>query len=162
MNGIGHARPFVFCVEWFDTHSPLSLIGVYVAARCFRLMGIENKLPSKWLLVMLVASIPLAMVGLAHYNSPIAFAMVAALFLLFKRHVKVGTWVMAIAPSMFSVYMLHCTKAGLVLMTRIEDMLMAKGLNVFVMFAVVSLLVFVICVLLDAIRRIVMRLWPRD
>lgn len=40
--GIGHVKPYVFEVDGFATHSPLSLAGVYVAARYFKLRGWEN------------------------------------------------------------------------------------------------------------------------
>lgn len=162
LTGIGHVKPYMFNVDGFETHSPLSLSGVYVAARYFKLAEIESRFPSKLLIVALVVCTPFAMIGVANYNSPIALVMVAALFLLFKRHVKVGAWVNVIAPSMFSVYMLHSTLAGLTLLRQAEDWLMARNWNVFAMFLAVSLLVFSAGVLLDAVRRLGVRIWAKD
>jgi len=162
LSSVGHIKSYVFDVEGFATHSPLSLAGVYVAARYFKLTGMENRFSSKLLLAVLMGCVPFAMIGLAPYNSPIALIMGAALFLLFKRHVKVGGWVNVVAPSMFSVYMLHSTLAGLTLICKAEDCLMARNWNVYAMFLVVSLLVFVSGVLVDAVRRLGVRICARD
>ena len=160
--GIGHVKPYMFEVDGFATHSPLSLAGVYVVARYFKLREMENVFSSKMLIWALLGCAPLAMIGVANYNSPIALIMVAALFLLFKRYVKIGTWVNAIAPSMFSVYMLHSTLAGLTLIGQAEDLLMVKNWNVFAMFLVVALMVLCAGVLLDAVRRLMVGIWTKD
>lgn len=162
LTGIGHIKPYMVVVDGFQTHSPLSLAGVYVVARCIKLGGIDNRFSSRLLLGVLIVCAPLAMIGLANYNSPIALIMAAALFLLFKRHVKAGAWVNIIAPSMFSVYMLHSTLAGLTFICRTEDCLMARNWNMFVMFLAVSLLVFGVGVLLATARRLVVRIWTKD
>ena len=158
LTGIGHVKPYVFDVSGFETHSPLSLAGVYVAARYFRLTGMENRVPSKLLLAVLMVCAPLAMVGLANYNSPIAVIIVAALFLLFKRHVKCGTWSLFVAPSMFAIYMLHSTLAGQRLFIGAEDFLMSKHIPVLLMYAIVTVVVFVSCLIVDMCRRGVWRL----
>ena len=122
-------------------------------------MDIERKLSSKGLVFLLLACAPLAMIGLANYNSPIAFVMVAAIFLLFKRYVKVVSWVRVVSPSMFSIYMIHSTLAGLMLIIKIEDVLMDGKCNVYVMFFVVTCVVFLCGLVIDLWRRLGVLLW---
>lgn len=153
LTGIGHVKPYLFDVPGFETHSPLSLAGVYVAARYFKMKGMEYRFSSRLLFVVLIVCVPLAMIGLANYNSPIALIMVAALFLLFKRHVQVGGWVYVVAPSMFSVYMLHSTLCGLRLMTGFEDALVQSGITIYLMYAVVTITVFMAGLSFDMARR---------
>lgn len=151
--GMGHTKALVFEAEGLATHSPFTLGGIYLTARCFRMEGWEDKLKSRWLMLAFLSCLPFALIGMANYNSPFAFIMAAALFLLFKRHVKAGNWVGWLAPSMFSVYMLHSTKFGLTCMIRLEDVLMGWKWPVYAMFLTVAGFVFAGCVAIDLARR---------
>ena len=151
--GIGHTKEFVFPVEGFAAESPLTLIGIYIAARWFSELGLENNLPSKVLAGMFCLCLPFAMLGVANYNSPFALTMAMALFVLFKRHVKCGPWSLVVAPSMFAVYMLHSTFAGQRFLLGAEDYLMSNRIPVYLMFVIVTAAVFVSCLAVDMARR---------
>lgn len=151
--GIGHTKEFVFPVEGFATESPLTLIGIYMAARWFRVSGLECKMSSKAFAGIFVLGLPFASIGVANYNSPFAFVMAMSLFVLFKRHMKCGTWSLAVAPSLFSIYMLHSTFAGQRLFIMAEDWLMSNRIPVYSMYLLVAAAVFASCFILDTCRR---------
>lgn len=106
----------------FGTHTFLMMIGVYLAARLFRIFNIENRLLGLKLWVPLLASGALCAVGLSHYDSPVAFVFMATLFVVFKRKnfARVGNVAALLGPSMFSVYLLHWSPLGLQFLSRFE------------------------------------------
>lgn len=111
---IGHLRPYVLHTDGLGSHTALTLIGVYLMARWFRVSEIENKITTKSLAFALIL-LPMAAIGLAPYNSIFAFIMAASCFLVFKRLKVDGDWSLYLSPSMLSVYFLHSTRPGMLM-----------------------------------------------
>ena len=61
--------------------------------------------------------------------------------------------VLAISPSMFSVYLLHTNAYGFEILRKVEDHLGSSGWNYYAMSFVVAIGIFGLCVLLDMPRR---------
>lgn len=152
---IGHLKPFVFPASGLGAYTPLTLIGIYLLARLFRVYELDVKMPTKYVLVTIALCLPFAAIGLAPYNSLFAFCIAAGLFVLFKRFVKCGEWVLFVAPSMFSVYLLHSTKPGLDFIREAGNYIVAQGMSKYIMFLIVAIVLFVVCVTIDLVRRFV-------
>ncbi len=100
----------------FGTHNGLTLIGIYVAARVYRLLELENKL-SRWGWIALwIVSGGVCACNFGKYNSPFALAFAASSFTLMKQWGEsrgyrcwnwLGTVCVFLGPSMLSVYLLH-------------------------------------------------------
>lgn len=152
---IGHLKPYVFETAGLGAHTSLTLIGIYLAARWFQSSDIENCIPN-WLLGLgVLLMLPVAAIGLAPYNSVFAFVMASFLFLIFKRHVSCGEWPGVLAPSMFSVYLLHVTAPGLALIRHfvVSDVCVGGG---YLRMLVVAIVLFSMCLAVDLLRRLVL------
>lgn len=150
---IGHLRPYVIYTEGLGAHTPLTLIGIYLAARWIRVSALEEKIESKYLWLISVL-LPIAAVGLAPYNSVFALGLAALTFIVFKRCVRCGEWVLRISPSMLAVYFLHTTGAGLAF---IYNSVKSTGGGKYAEIAWCGLALFVICLVVDMVRRILLR-----
>ena len=153
---IGHLKPFVFPASGLGAHTPLTLIGIYLLARLFRSLELDAKIPTKYVLAAIAVCLPFAAIGLAPYNSPFAFCIAAGLFILFKRFVKCGEWVLFVAPSMFSVYLLHSTKPGLDFIREAGNYIVGRGVPKYIMFLIVAIVLFLACFAIDLARRSVL------
>lgn len=147
----------------FGTHTFLMMIGVYVAARLFRQYNVERWLVGWKLWVSLVVGGSLCVVGFSHYDSPVSFVFMACLFVAFKRMEfgRFGPFASLIAPSMFSVYLLHWSPLGLRFLRWAEDygIALLGGGGELVIALVTAAFLFVISVVLDTPRRLVCRVW---
>lgn len=152
----------------FGTHNGVTLIGIYIGARLFRLLQLEEKLPRwGWGLVWVVSGFFCAC-NLGKYNSPFALTFAAASFTLFKQlgeskfyhYLKgLGAVCLFLGPSMLSVYLLHVggvvTFLGFGTLTTEPcfEALCEKGLAPTAALWAVIILSFVACVGIDLLRR---------
>ena len=98
-----------------DAYGGITLSAIYAAARVCRLCEIENAIRLKWVVAALPFLAFATGIGLNDYNSPFAFAQAAAWFLLCIKAMpgkKVGGIFAFLAPSMFSVYLIHTNETG--------------------------------------------------
>ena len=153
----------------FGTHNGVTLIGIYIGARLFRLLQLEGKLPRwGWWLVWIGSGFFCAC-NLGKYNSPFALIFVAASFTLFKQlgeskfyyYLKgLGAVCLFLEPSMLSVYLLHVggvvTFLGLGTLTTETcfTTLCEKGFAPTAALWMVIVLSFVACVGIDLLRRL--------
>ena len=153
----------------FGTHNGLTLIGIYIGARLFRLLELEEKLPRwSWGLVWIVSGFFCAC-NLGKYNSPFALTFAAASFTLFKQlgeskfyhYLKgLGAVCVFLGPSMLSVYLLHVggvvTFLGFGTLTTKTCFvaLCEKGLAPTAALWMVIGLSFGACVVIDLLRRL--------
>ena len=149
---IGHLRPYVLPTVGLGSHTPLTLIGIYVAARWIHVSGVEERI-SSICFTFIVALLPIAAVGLAPYNSIFALILAMLTFLIFKRHVKCGEWASRIAPSMLSVYFLHSTGAGLAVIHNYVRSSGGWGGQKYLEISLCAVALFVVCIAIDLIRR---------
>ena len=149
--------------EGLGSYSGLTLLGVYVFARLVRRHRLVDRLNKWW--VTLVAVICCLVCGLGHglqeYNSISCVLLAGAVFLLVKR-VKVPACleriILFVSPSMFAVYLLHVTKYGFRSMGALFKSL---GMPAELSALVVAGVVFVVCVSVDVLRRVIFRVLLR-
>lgn len=143
-------------VDGFSPFGVLTFFAVYLVARVSRMY--EERFKTRWLVVAAVVSGAMCWIGFYHHNSPFALVFAGSMFYLVKGHrvERVETCrggVLAISPSMFSVYLLHTNAYGFEMLRKVEDCLVAAGWNYYAMAFVVAFGIFVVCVLLDLPRR---------
>ena len=64
--------------------------------------------------------------------------------------------IVVLAPSMFTIFMLHANEIGFGLMSRLEDFLLGYGLSIDFAFSVTAFVVFCTAFLLDIPRRCIL------
>jgi len=151
---VGHLKPYVFPAEGLGAHSPLTLIGIYVLARWFKIMGVEQYLTNKRLLLAVIAAFPFSVVGLAPYNSPFAFVLAASFFVLVRRFVRCGNWPVLLSPSMFCVYLIHVTPPGIDFIIWAKHYAFRHDLSLVGACFVVAIALFLISIAVDLCRRV--------
>lgn len=142
--------------------APLSfftLIGIYTAARMFRLLDVERWIPVKTVVVGLVAGLVGVIAGFYHHSSPLSFLYISCLFTLVKK-VRLPSLmehvVACIAPSVFSIFLIHGTSGGHRFYSWLCGwMIVDCAAPPMVSYLVVALIVFVLCLLMDLLRRVI-------
>lgn len=146
----------------FGTHTFLMMIGVYLAARLFRHYDLERLLVGWKLGAVVLFGGLLCAAGLSHYDSPVSFVFMAASFVGLKRLSMgwIGRVAVVLAPSIFSVYLLHWSPLGLKFLVWAES----RGLQIldgkwsFVIAVSVAIVLFVGGAVFDLPRRVLWQL----
>ena len=112
-------------------YTALSLIMTYTFARVCA-VHLRDFLTRRSVVVLFLASIPCVMFGLGRYSSPFSMIVAGGVFVLFERVIRVPNWcgrlATLLAPSMFSVYLLHSDgRDGFALITQFERFLAGGG-----------------------------------
>lgn len=140
-------------------YSFLTLIGVYVVARIMRELDGRSALPvfrRRSLFAVGGICLVAASIGLGDYNSPFALVLAGCAFQLARTlHMpeKLGALFIWLAPSMFSVYLIHSHGQAWGYLAAIEDALLAHGLPLPLAYVMTAACVFAVCVVLDMPRR---------
>ena len=149
-------------VQGFSSFGVLTFIATYVFARASKLF--EEKIRTKWLLLVAVVSGVFCWIGFYHYSSPFALMFAGAMFYLFKRLPQhriidvLGRIAFILAPSMFPIYLLHTNVLGFEMLRMMEDYLISLGWNYYLMVFLVAAIIFSSCIVLDVPRRLVVGL----
>jgi len=150
-------KPYVPTNTGFAPLSFFTMIGIYAAARMFRLLDLEHRFSVKWVLPALFISMAFVAVGFHHHNSLFSLVCAACVFVLVKKMSLSGRLsglVAFVAPSMFSVFLIHSTHAGHRFFVAAQDMLIGQfGVPVFAAYLIDAIVVFVGCVIVDLVRR---------
>lgn len=155
--GIHH---FVPSMAGLTPKSGFTLLGVYVIGRLYRLH--EDRFDALPMYVYVLAFLmlgclcTLGMGWLGAYNFPIAVLFALSAFHVVKRWIVlprfVERMVVWLSPSVFAIYVLHANDYSYRIMAH-----MVEALRSFVpmgmAFALVAILVFCICLMIDLIRR---------
>ena len=163
---IGLSLPVVHGQE---SHSWITLVGVYVAARVCRICEVDRFLSVR---MCGIVAVILAAVGGFHYtilggyNSIVTLAMATALFCMFKKIKIVNAFaakiVEVITPSIFAVYLIHQSPLGVLLINKIGGLRADLPVPNILFALVFALVVFLLSLLLDVPRRLLcMRLLNR-
>ena len=142
--------------------SVLTLLGVYAVARIFRFCKLENRISTLDGLILFAVSLSLAFLKIGKFNSIIALAITIGSFVVFLRMKlprSFGRFVLVLAPSMFSVFLMHAIPWVLHSVKEWVGGLMANGLPLYVSFVALALVVFVAGVLLDLPRRVLVKVF---
>lgn len=142
--------------------SGLTLIGIYIVARFYRLNEKRfDAVQSRWYCLVLLPLLALCLFGqgwFGNYNSPVALLLALCVFHLVKKMrlpSVVGRLMVFLAPSIFSVYILHANQRAYGWMNvLIQQIPLPQALS----FVLVALFVFVLCCLVDLPRRAVVGL----
>lgn len=141
-----------------EAYSALTLIGVYIVGRVYRMLEIDKMLSLKYSITWgLILSLLSCFGTLMEYSSPIILLLSVCLFTLFKKMRLPLAWggvCGVIAPSTFSIFLLHGHRYGIHTLLKIEDWIISHGISVTGSYIIAAILVFLICLLLDVLRRV--------
>lgn len=149
-------------VVGFGSLSLMSLVGAYLTARVVRIGGGIAFRKSMWGSLLALSSV-FVFAGFYHHNSPFALVFAMSLFMLVKEveiNDKLSTVVLFLAPSSLSVYLLHCTSFGMVLLSSaMKRFVEIWGINVYLSYFIIALAAFVACLTIDVARRGIFKLF---
>jgi len=147
----------------FGSYTPLALATTYIVARLAKRFELLSNVKITHVVIGVVALSILFFafpsLNLSQYVSPLATAFVCLFFVVFlslRFPEGGGRIVTALAPSMFTVYLIHSHAYGFMVMARLENALLGRGWNIFVCYLVVAVSVFAVGVVADIPRRLLM------
>ena len=156
-------------LPWFRTFMPTTaglggytftmMVGTYLVAGLWRKYEPRNTLNTRKRVMLLLLAITTALcgVGFSAYCSPVSVMWAAILFTLFLRinvNGRLGAVAAFVAKSTFPIFVLHANGVGFGMIRKFEALLCGDcGMNVYAMYLVVGLVVFVSGLLLDMPRR---------
>lgn len=160
------------CPAGMTGTSFFTMIGIYIAARIFKLIRVEKRISASNLVIGLFIMLGVyCLLGgrCEPYMCPVAFALVSILFCISSR-IRLYGWmrkaVLLIAPSMFGIYILNAAlylpgmdSKVYGLLNAVRDPLVSGGLNWYFACLSAALAVFSLCLLVDVIRRMFLRLF---
>ena len=137
-------------------------IGRFARIACDNHQHTIFSISRKRLIALCIVNIGVLLFGwrlrLGSYCSPSAMSMAALAFFVF-RDIRLQKWlgklVMFVAPSMFSVYLLHSHLVGETIIKAFQNRLVSGGLSKWFSIAICALSVFVGCIVIDLVRRLV-------
>lgn len=159
LSGYKFLRPFIPAAS---SCSVLTLLGTYAIARVFRFCEIENHVKRWHAVFLLCAGVALSLLKIGKFNSVVAIMITIGSFVLIHRvHIseRTGNVILWMAPSMFSVFLLHATPWCLKLLKGWVNQLVAYGVPLHMAFVVVTTGVFIAGFVLDLPRRLIVKLW---
>lgn len=140
----------------------LSILPIYIAARFYQKFRLEKFITRRLTVVSLLSCIGLFVLGFWWYWWIPALVVTMITFKWFsqlKCSQMIGRIAVFLAPSMFSVYMLHFSGGGVRFMMDMELWLAGSwGVPMTLDALLVALITFVLCILVDLPRR--MLLYP--
>lgn len=176
-------RTFMPTTDGLGSYTFTMMVGTYLVAGLWRrycsIEGLENwRIEGSWnwirpaierycnhsivLVMLLVISSALCGVGFSAYCSPVSVFWSAILFSIFLRievNGRLGAVAAFVAKSTFPIFIIHANGVGFGLIRKSETLLhVGCGMNVYVMYIVVGLAVFLSGLLLDMPRRLVVHL----
>lgn len=155
------------CSTGFESHSWLTLLGVYVVARLYRVLKFERFI-KWWMVIVFVPAITVATAFyrgiLGSYNSPQIIFFTLLVFWSFKQMKVSSFWSKAIAfvaPSLFAVYLLHYGPYGRLIYEHFVYLKLSTCCPVVILSALLAVAVFVLSLLADAPRRFLTHVFHR-
>lgn len=142
-----------------EPYSGIMMMGVYVVGRLFRRNEIYRWFNRKQTICLLLVSIVAVAMGLCSYCSPFSLAIAIIVFFGFNKsriaH-DVGKRFAWMAPSIFSIYLLHAHSSfGFKIISWFEDMLVEKGIPLVLVYVISAFVIFTAGLLLDIPRRLI-------
>ena len=135
----------------------LCLLGIYISGRFFRYLNGETYLNRKVLTVGIIICGGMCLMGFGHYHSIFALGMACLTFCLFK-HTEfpslIGTGAIKIAPSMLSIYLLHCNSVGFGYCKKLDAFFIEQyQIHIWIAWVLTAAVIFVACLCIDCMRR---------
>ena len=137
-----------------EAFSGLTLLGAYVAARIYRLFGLE-RIRSRWIVVIIPILVCFAALGMNEYNNIVALLLSAMFFTAFGK-IRLPPWmsrvVVVLSPSVFAIYLIH--QPIMAFETRVVKWLADMGSGVYIAYFAAALTVFFLALVVDLPRRV--------
>lgn len=147
----------------FGSHTFLALVGIYVGGRFIR-KWLTGFIPSGWKRVVICLGLTVFVSldpRLGRYYSPLSL-LVAACWVMTFKDIKIPVWsglaVRFVAPLLFAVYLLHVSKVGDHALVWLDDKCAFIGYGG-ARSILVSVIVFVTCIVIDMPRRALAMGW---
>ena len=137
-----------------STHGFLTLAGIYLASRWGRSLALDRLSVKHCAEIALLTAVPCGF-GLGKFNSPFALLFAGALFLMFAKirlPNKICSGFVFLGRSMFTVYLLQIGFVGLCIPPKIKMLCLSGYAGAFLS----ALAVFLVCLALDLVRRMVL------
>jgi surface polysaccharide O-acyltransferase-like enzyme len=154
--GVPVVRDWMPICNYLGGCNGVSLVGLYVFTLAYKKLGLKKYCTFRNSLIVLPACILLMLVGFWSFAWIPSFIVTCIAFEYVKKlnlPIWLGKISIFIAPSMFSVYLLHicnCTH----LMASFERYCVEKvGMSLCIMFSVTAVLTFAVCLMVDLVRR---------
>lgn len=139
------------------SYTGLTLFGIYILARLWRLGNWDRFLTGTRLYVAIGVLMHLSIGGFYNYASPVAALLSGCCFLLFRRILWpdwVGRVALWLGPSMFAVYLLHCNRIILPYFEPLEQAVMGLlHCPRLIAYPLATLPIFALCLAIDLPRR---------
>ena len=141
-----------------EAFSGLTLLGAYVAARIYRLYGLE-RMRSRWIVVIIPILVCFAALGMNEYNNIVALLLSAMFFTAFDK-IRLPPWmsrvVVVLSPSVFAIYLLHQPEIDFEV--GIVRSWIDRGCNIYIAYFAAALTVFFLAMAVDLPRRLAERI----
>lgn len=160
-------REIMPCIAGFDSLSVFSLTAAYLTARLCRYYDLRSKVWSVrynvlWLILVGGLCMALVLAGFYHHHSIASIILtVVNFFLITKLRIpeKMGVFFVFIAPSLFSVYLMHCRGDGETILRNTVSSLDALFATPHILSCLIAaIIVMLVCIALDMPRRYVAHL----
>ena len=137
-----------------EAYSGLTLLGAYVAARIYRLYGLE-RMRGTWVIVIIPILVVLAALGMNEYNNIVALFLSAMFFTAFDK-IGLPAWlsrvVLILSPSVFAIYLLH--QPMIDCETGVVKWLADRGIGIYAAYFAAAMTVFFLALAVDLPRRV--------
>lgn len=158
LTAVPHVRDVIPVPNGLDGLSFVMLLGIYVFARTFNLLGWRRYMPRRVAVCVLVVSAVFVAIGFSQYSSPFALMLGASSFSIAlsveRLPERVRKVCRCLVPSLFSVYLLHTNIQGFELISRMEDYFMGKlNTGTWLGYLIVVSIVFCAGIIIDLPRR---------
>lgn len=146
----------------FGSHTWLTLLGVYVLARVYRVLGLKQHVKG-WMVLVLVPVIVVVTAFyrgiLGSYNSPQILLLTMLVFWSFQRLRVSPFWekvAVLVSPSLFAIYLLHYGPCGRLLYEHFAYIKTSQSYPIVILSAIFATAVFVLSLAADIPRRCLM------
>ena len=150
-------------VSGFGSHTLLTFVGIYAAARLFVKNNVETMLNVRTAIVGAVVLFAFGSIGLSKYNSPFSFALSVCCLIIFKQLFvlsgSISSIILKLSPSVFSIYVLHNSGYNEFLTSRLGALMINRGFAAWISCIVSAIITYGVCLLVDSARRSAFRLW---
>ena len=157
-----------FCptVQGFGPLTPLTLIGIYLAARLSRKVLASVHLGSRVFVGLIILSLPTTWIGFGHYNSVASFVLAGAMFYLVEKlpvSERIGNILALAVPSLFPIYLLHCNGVGYEYLKSLNRFFIEDcHIWLYASYVMTAVVVFTTCFMIDLPRRFVLYMIDRS
>ena len=154
-------RDFVPKVAGMGRQSFMTLVYIYLAGRFLHQYEMPQTISKHRLLIMAACLLLIPILG--NYTSPVTILFTVLLFCLFERadvSEQCEKIINLIVPSLFAVYLLHTNTIGFDLISRYCDCLIGLGIARYLSYGICALSVFVVCLVADIPRRLLLKAIP--